>query len=131
MSKYMCCSLMLLFFSIANADKPLYVVKDGKVDAATEKGFKVWRAAACGRCHGNNQQGLVGPSLIASLKYLTYDEFITVLIKGRVSNGMPGYPHLKKVDKVTGKRQVELLYAYLKGRSDGRVPQGRARSFEK
>ena len=39
------------------ADKPLYVVKDGKVDKATEKGFKVWRASACERCHGNNQQG--------------------------------------------------------------------------
>lgn len=131
MSKYISKVLLLLLFSIAYAEKPLYVVKDGKVDAATEKGFKVWQAAACGRCHGNNQQGLVGPSLIASLKDLTYDEFITVLIKGRASNGMPGHPYLKKVDKVTGKRQVELLYAYLKGRSDGKVPKGIVRSFEK
>ena len=131
MSKYLLNSLLLLIGSIAYADKPLYVVKDGKVDAATEKGFKVWRAAACGRCHGNNQQGLVGPSLIASLKDLTYDEFITVLIKGRAKNGMPGHPHLKQVDKLTGKRQVELLYAYLKGRSDGKVPKGRVRSFER
>jgi hypothetical protein len=44
---------------------------------------------------------------------------------------MPGHPHLKQVDKVTGKRQVELLYAYLKGRSDGKVPKGIVRSFEK
>ena len=131
MSKYILKSFLLLLFSIAYAEKPLYVVKNGKVDAATEKGFKVWRAAACGRCHGNNQQGLVGPSLIASLKDLTYDEFITVLIKGRAKNGMPGHPHLKQVDKLTGKRQVELLYAYLKGRSDGKVPKGRVRSFER
>ena len=131
MSKYILTSILLLLFSIAYADKPLYVVKNGKVDAATEKGFKVWRAAACGRCHGNNQQGLVGPSLIASIKDLTYDEFITVLIKGRAMNGMPGYPHLNRVDKVTGKRQLELLYAYLKGRSDGKVPKGRVHSFEK
>jgi mono/diheme cytochrome c family protein len=131
MSKYILKSFLLLLFSIAYAEKPLYVVKNGKVDAATEKGFKVWRAAACGRCHGNNQQGLVGPSLIASLKDLTYEEFITVLIKGRATNGMPGHPHLKQVDKVTGKRQVELLYAYLKGRSDGKVPKGIVRSFEK
>ena len=131
MSKYLLNSLLLLIGSIAYADKPLYVVKDGKVDAATEKGFKVWRAAACGRCHGNNQQGLVGPSLIVSLKDLKYKEFITVLIKGRTTNGMPGHPQLNKVDKVTGKRQVELLYAYLKGRSDGKVPKGIVRSFEK
>lgn len=131
MSKYLLHGLLFLFFSTAYADKPLYVVKDGKVDAATEKGFKVWRAAACERCHGNNQQGLVGPSLIASLKDLTYEEFITVLIKGRAAKGMPGHPHLEKVDKVTGKRKVDLLYAYLKGRSDGQVPKGRVRSFEK
>ena len=131
MSKYLLNSLLLLIGSIAYADKPLYVVKDGKVDAATEKGFKVWRSAACERCHGNNQQGLVGPSLIVSLKDLRYDEFITVLIKGRDTSGMPGHPHLNKVDKVTGKRQVDLLYTYLKGRSDGKIPKGRVRSFEK
>ena len=36
-----------------------------------------------------------------------------------------------EVDKVTGKRKVDLLYAYLKGRSDGKVPAGRVRSYEK
>jgi len=131
MIRYLLNGLLLLFSSIAYADEPLYVVKDGKVDVATEKGFKVWRAAACERCHGNNQQGLAGPSLIASLKDLTYDEFITVLIKGRAADGMPGHPYLEKVDKVTGKRKVDLLYAYLKGRSDGKVPKGRVHSFEK
>ena len=113
------------------AGDPLYVVKDGKVDAATEKGFKVWRASACERCHGNNQQGLVGPSLIESLKVLSYDEFITVMIKGRNEKGMPAHPHLEKVDKKFGKKKVDLLYAYLKGRSDGKVPKGRVRTFEK
>ena len=113
------------------ADKPLYVVKDGKVDAATEKGFKVWRSAACDRCHGKNQQGMVGPNLIESLKVLTYDQFINVLINGRVAKGMPGHPFLNKVDEKTGKKKVDLLYAYLKGRSDGKVPKGRVRSFEK
>ena len=117
--------------SIVHADKPLYVVKDGKVDAATEKGFKVWRSAACDRCHGRNQQGLVGPSLIESLKVLSWKEFETVLIVGRAARGMPGHPHLEKIDKATGKKKVELLYSYLKGRSDGKVPKGRVRTFEK
>jgi hypothetical protein len=101
----------------------LYLVKDGKVDKLTEKGFKTWRSAACDRCHGNNQQGRVGPSLIASLKVLTYEEFKTVLLVGRVEKGMPGHPHLKK--------KLPSLYAYLKGRSDGNIPKGRVRSFEK
>ena len=47
------------------SDKPLYTVVDGyKVDEDTLKGFKTWRAAACDRCHGANQEGMVGPSLI-------------------------------------------------------------------
>src|SRR5512140_474981 len=42
-------------------DKKLYTVVDGyKVDPATMNGFRAWRAAACDRCHGANQEGLVG-----------------------------------------------------------------------
>lgn len=123
--------LLLGFCSLAFADKPLYVVKDGKVDKATEKGFKVWRAAACERCHGNNQQGMVGPSLIESLKVLTYEEFNDVILIGRNEKGMPAHKHLEKIDKSTGIKKVDLLYAYLKGRSDGKIPKGRVRSFEK
>ena len=55
MDKFGWLVVALLSTSIVHADKPLYVVKDGKVDAATEKGFKVWRSAACDRCHGRNQ----------------------------------------------------------------------------
>lgn len=123
--------LLIGFSSSVFADKPLYVVKDGKVDKATEKGFKVWRASACERCHGNNQQGMVGPSLIESLKVLTYEEFNSVILVGRNAKGMPAHAHLDKVDKSTGKKKVDLLYAYLKGRSDGKIPKGRVRSFEK
>ena len=47
--------------------EPLYTVVDGyKVDHNTMEGFRAWRAAACDRCHGPNQEGLVGPSLIES-----------------------------------------------------------------
>ena len=50
---------------------PLYTVQDGtKVDSETMKGFRTWRAAACDRCHGANQEGMVGPSLVNSLKTL-------------------------------------------------------------
>jgi len=73
----------------------------------------------------------VGPLLIESLKVLSYKEFITVMIEGRNAKGMPAHPHLNKVDEKTGKKKVDLLYAYLKGRSDGKVPKGRVRSFEK
>jgi cytochrome c553 len=44
------------------------VVEGYKVDSFTMTGFRTWRAAACDRCHGANQEGMVGPSLINSLK---------------------------------------------------------------
>jgi cytochrome c553 len=47
----------------------LYTVVDGTmVDDKTLQGFRTWRAAACDRCHGANQEGMVGPRLLASLK---------------------------------------------------------------
>src|SRR4030095_9504410 len=61
--------------AVAGQDTPPYKVVDGyKVDAFTLTGFRTWRAAACDRCHGANQEGMVGPSVLASLKLLTNDE---------------------------------------------------------
>ncbi len=46
-----------------------YTVQDGdKVDPKTLEGWKTWRASACERCHGAEQEGLVGPSLVNSLR---------------------------------------------------------------
>ncbi len=78
------------------------------------KGWKTWRAAACERCHGAAQEGMVGPSLIASLSNLTKEQFTTTVLQGRLERGMPGHPYL--ADK------IDDLYAYLKGRSDGSIP---------
>lgn len=60
-----------------------YTVKDGLVDGKTYKGFQTWRSAACERCHGPNQEGMVGPSLVESLKRLTKEEFVTTVTNGR------------------------------------------------
>ena len=51
-------------------------------------GFRTWRAAACDRCHGANQEGLVGPSLVNSLKTLTKEEFVKTVREGRLEKGM-------------------------------------------
>ncbi|MCB1908622.1 MAG: c-type cytochrome [Rhodocyclaceae bacterium] len=109
--------------ALAGGDKPLYTVEDGnKVDAATYNGFKVWRAAACDRCHGPNQEGLVGPSLIDSLKVLTRDDFSKVLTEGRMAKGMPAWNTNKKVME-----NLDDLYAYLKGRSDGAITSAKVK----
>jgi len=99
------------------AGKTLYTVVDGyKVDANTMNGFRAWRAAACDRCHGANQQGLVGPSLIESLKTLSKDDFVKTLHDGRLEKGMPSWQTSKMVMD-----NMDNLYAYLKGRSNGDI----------
>jgi mono/diheme cytochrome c family protein len=101
-------------------DKPYTVVDGNKVDPLTLKGFRAWRAAACERCHGATQAGLVGPSLIESLKRLSKEEFKQVVLEGRLEKGMPAHKNMKTV--VEG---IDGLYAYLKGRSDGAIKPGR------
>jgi mono/diheme cytochrome c family protein len=118
--------LLLLSFGVAKADEPLYQVKDGnKVDANTLQGFRTWRQAACDRCHGANQEGMVGPSLIESLKILTKDQFKTTITAGRPDKGMPPWGENKTVMD-----NIDNLYAYLKGRSDGAITTARVQAMD-
>jgi mono/diheme cytochrome c family protein len=104
-----------------DAATALYTVTDGyKVDANTMKGFRTWRAAACDRCHGANQEGMVGPSLLASLKVLTKDEFVTTVRDGRLMKGMQSFGTSPQVME-----NMDQLYAYLKGRSDGAIKRAK------
>ena len=97
-----------------------YTVQDGdKVDPRTLEGWKTWRALACERCHGAEQEGLVGPSLVDSLKTLSKEDFHTTVINGRAEKGMPPWGASEMMQK-----NWEGLYAYLKGRSDGKIKPG-------
>ena len=99
----------------------LYTVVDGyKVDPFTMKGFRTWRAAACDRCHGANQEGMVGPSLVNSLKTLTKEEFVQVVRDGRLDKGMQSFGTSQQVMD-----NIDALYAYLKGRSDGAITRAK------
>ena len=103
------------------ADAPLYKVVDGyKVDAKTMDGFRAWRAAACDRCHGANQQGLVGPSLIERLKTLSKEDFVKTVRDGRLDKGMQSFGNSPMV-----MGNMDNLYAYLKGRSDGAITRAK------
>jgi mono/diheme cytochrome c family protein len=98
-----------------------YTVVDGyKVDANTLQGFRTWRSAACDRCHGASQEGLVGPSLINSLKTLTKDEFVKIVANGKPNTQMVAFSGNAEVMK-----NMDQLYAYLKGRSDGAITRAR------
>lgn len=109
------------FTMAATAQDKLYTVVDGtKVDAKTMEGFRAWRAAACDRCHGANQEGMVGPSLITSLKTLSKEEFVKTVRDGRLDKGMQSFGTNKMVMD-----NMDNLYAYLKGRSDGAITQAK------
>lgn len=109
----------------AGGAAPYKVVDGNKVDTATMNGWRAWRALACERCHGANQEGMVGPSLIASMKVLSKDEFKKTILVGRPEKGMPNFDGSKQVvDNIDG------LYAYLKGRSDGAIQPGKVTEIQ-
>lgn len=109
----------------ADANAPYKVVDGNKVDPDTMQGFRTWRAAACDRCHGPNQEGMVGPSLINSLKVLSKDDFVKAVTKGRLEKGMPSFGENKTVTD-----HIDQLYAYLKGRSDGAITSSRVQEMK-
>ena len=104
----------------AQAQQVAYKVVDGtKVDENTLQGWKTWRALDCQRCHGAQQQGLVGPSLIDALKTIDKNEFKRTVFGGRLAKGMPDFSSSKRMQD-----HWQDLYAYLKGRSDGKIQPG-------
>jgi len=104
---------------IADGSEPYQVVDGRKVDATTLGGWRTWRALACERCHGAQQEGAVGPSLVESLRALSKEDFERTVLNGRPEKGMPNFNTSKMVnDNIAG------LYAYLKGRSDGAIQPG-------
>ena len=107
-------------------DKPYTVVDGYKVDAETMKGFRAWRSAACDRCHGANQEGLVGPSLVASMKSLSKEDFVKTVTNGRLDKGMQSFGNSPVVMD-----NINQLYAYLKGRSDGAITRAKVEEMPK
>jgi len=90
----------------------------GAVDTATFNGWKTYKRQRCETCHGGTAEGSAAfPNLLESLKKLSKDDFKKVVLDGR--NAMPAHKANKAVvDNIDG------LYAYLKGRSDGAIPAG-------
>ncbi|HSD60790.1 MAG TPA: c-type cytochrome [Burkholderiales bacterium] len=118
------CAAVAALPVLAQDAKP-YKVEGNKVDAQTLEGWRTWRALACERCHGAQQQGMVGPSLIESLKKLSQEDFKKTVLEGRPEKGMPNFNGSEQVTK-----NIDGLYAYLKGRSDGAIPPGRVEALQ-
>lgn len=109
--------LMATVQSVAAEEAP-YRVEGNKVDSATYKGYQTYKRQRCETCHGQTGEGSAAfPNLLTALKTKTKDEFNTVVLEGK--GAMPAHKNNKAVvDNLDG------LYAFLKGRSDGAIPPG-------
>ncbi|MEP6688966.1 MAG: cytochrome c [Gemmatimonadales bacterium] len=90
------------------------------------KEYEGWRQynANCARCHGQDVLGNpVAADLLTSAAAggPVADEaaFVAVVKSGRPARGMPGSA------ATLSDTQVEAIYAYVKGRADGKIPAGR------
>lgn len=106
-------------------EKP-YSIVDGKVDKGTYNGWRRYHSS-CHTCHGPDGLGSsYAPSLVDSLKTMSYDEFAEVVINGRENvttsqqNVMPAFGTVMDVATY-----IDDIYAYLKARSDGVLGRGR------
>jgi methanol metabolism-related c-type cytochrome len=105
---------------------PVYVVQDGRVDQHTFNGYRRY-GESCHRCHGPDGAGSsYAPSLTDSLKKLSYDDFVNVVVNGRQNvtqsqnNVMPAFGTTEDVVLY-----IDDIYGYLKARSDDKLPRGR------
>jgi methanol metabolism-related c-type cytochrome len=112
-------------------DQP-YTITDGKVDFGTYNGYRRYEAY-CLRCHGPDGAGSsYAPALAESLKTISYEEFLDVVVNGRknVSSSqqsvMPAFGEAMDVME-----NIDNIYSYLKARADGAVGRGRPERMPK
>jgi mono/diheme cytochrome c family protein len=110
----------------ATTEEKPYQVENGRVDRGTYNGYRRY-GNSCERCHGQDGAGSsFAPNLLESLKHLSHEQFMEVVINGRQNvtasqqNVMPPFGQVEDVVLY-----LEDIYAYLKARSDGAVGRGR------
>jgi methanol metabolism-related c-type cytochrome len=115
----------------AEGDPTYRIAEDGTVDWYTYSGFRRYHAE-CHVCHGpDGLGGSFAPSLVDSMKTLSYGDFLAVVANGRgevttaTQSKMPAFGHNKNVMCF-----IDALYIYLKARADGAVGRGRPAKAE-
>jgi len=72
------------------------------------------RELDCGRCHGTDHRGGVGPSLIDSARSRSRADFVRMFLDGNPERGMPPYR------SIPGAAQnAESIYDYLRAVAEG------------
>lgn len=109
-------------------DTPYYF-EDGKVDFGTYNGFRRYHSE-CHVCHGPAGLGSsYAPALVESVKAMTYNQFIDVIIRGREGANQQVMPSF--ADNMNVLPYMNDIYAYLKARSDGVIGGARPDKFPK
>jgi hypothetical protein len=94
------------------------------VDQTTYDGWKQYNLN-CARCHGEDVLGsTIAPHLVTSMKpdgpINTQEAFVQVVCAGRPEKGMPSWCALGMEPA-----KINQIYAYVKGRSEGKIGPGR------
>lgn len=100
---------------------------DGKkVDAKTHVGYSTY-SNNCVTCHGREGTGGMGggKDLLVYLKTASKEDFKTTVLNGRPGTAMVGF---KTVAPVAD--NVDAIYAYMKGRADGKIARGTIEKLE-
>ena len=108
----------------ADGDPTFKFAEDGTVDWYTFSGYRRYHAD-CHVCHGPDGMGSsYAPAIAASMKRLTYPEFLEVVSSGKQS------PDASKVMPAFGTNlnvmcYIDDIYIYLRARAQGDIPRGR------
>lgn len=109
-----------------SGEKPYRIQPDGTTDWATFNGFRRYNGI-CLACHGPDGAGSsFGPALMDSLKRLSYEQFVDVVVNGK--SDVNTATTLKMPALGTDRNvmcYIDDIYAYLKARSDRAIGPGR------
>jgi len=96
-------------------------------DTVSQEVYDGWKQynLNCARCHGEDVLGsTIAPHLVMSMKpdgpINTQEAFVQVVCAGRPEKGMPSWCALGMEPA-----KINQIYAYVKGRSEGKIGPGR------
>lgn len=105
----------------ATLDFPLFIPgSETKVTKDVFSGYEQYNST-CNRCHGDDAVGgaYAAPDLRHAMQGgLTWQQFLTTAMAGRVNKGMPSWAGFYS------QKEIRDIYEYVKGRSLNLVPQG-------
>ena len=132
---FFCTFILVVVFHpvLAQDEEPQYIVEDGMVDKATFNGYRRFHGI-CHTCHGQDAMGSTfAPSLMESLKEISYEDYKTTLIEGRTVTNTDGsisaMPSM--ADNADIMKYQDDIYRYLKARADGVLDPGRPKKIPK